>query len=478
MSCPSDVNTGFINLVGLISQQDLNTITVNSYPLSLAFKPKTTIPSLLGNRIDESTENTCTYRGQKFSLVDVQICSIVSKGYTLPGKTSQPVAELVLSFSANKDASALSGILLCIPIYDSGTPNHGEYLNQLVDSSCKHTRLKGYGPEDVMKYSNINTDTSLTSCINLCCDDKDCTSYLHFGAGGSTGMCLRYKGINNLQKILRSDNPYKQKEIDGTTSGTVDHTSTSSCSNTTDSGKNKAGTPNLETIFYGWKGDTTQTSIAYKTCFETFDTANNQMSRSLYIVIFPNGITLTSNGFQQLLLQMSLQDNKLPDYSIPASIRGGDSTLQSYKFNNEGNKVPTVISTDGNIYSTPVSVCTDDFKHRFEYFTLPPRSSSSASSLTNNWNSEQCPYYKTSQYKCMPLNQSKDLSGNLVVPGNKTLDTVLSERDQAQTNATTKDSSSHSLTTEQIEGIVAGVAGVAIAAIVCLKIGDWISKQA
>jgi len=481
MSCPSDVNTGFIELRGLISQQDLNTITVKSYPLSLAFKPKTTIPSLLGNRIDESTENTCTYRGQKFSLVDVQICNIVSKGYTLPGKTSQPVAELVLSFSANKggnDSSALSGILLCILIYDSGTPDHGEYLNQLVDSSCKHTRNKGYVPDPFNDYYNFKHETSLTSCINLCCDDKDCTSYLYDKRGGG---CVVYKGIHKLEKIpLGGKNT--QEDIDAITSGTVDHTSTSSCSNTTDSGKNedgkKAGTPNLETIFYGWKGDTTQTSIAYKTCFETIDKANNQTSRSLYIVIFPNGITLTSNGFQQLLLQMSLQDNKLPDYSVPASIRGGDSTLKNYKFNNAGNKVPTVISTDGNIYSTPVSVCTDDFKHRFEYFTLPPRTSSSSSSLTNNWNSEQCPYYETSQYKCMPLNQSKDLSGNLVVPGNKTLDKVLSERDQAQTNATTKDSSSQSLSTEQIEIIVAGVAGIAIVAIICLKVGDWISKEA
>ena len=104
MFCPSDVNTGFIDLVGPISQQDLNTITVKSYPLSLSFKPRTTPPSLIGNRIDESTENTCSYRGNKFSLVDVQICNVVSKGYNLPGKTSKSVAELVLSFSANNGA--------------------------------------------------------------------------------------------------------------------------------------------------------------------------------------------------------------------------------------------------------------------------------------------------------------------------------------------------------------------------------------
>ena len=380
MFCPSDVNTGFIELVGPIQQQDLTSITVKSYPLSISFKPRTTIPSLLGNRIDESTgiENTCTYRGQRFNLADVQICSVLSKGYILPGITTQPVAELVLTFSANNSAAdyeSLSGILLCVPIYDSSTPNHNNYLDRIIDP-----------------------------------DNKD----------------------------------YVQTD-------------------------NKAIIPNLETIFYGWKGDTTQTSIAYKTCFETIDNKNLPGSKTLYVVVFPNGITLKSDMYQKL-------KTKLLSYSVPASIRGGDPTLKKYRFDN-GKKIPEIISTDGNIYSTPLSSCDSEFKHRFEYFTLPPRSSSS-SSLTNNWNSEQCPYYKTNQYKCVPFNQSKDLSGNLVVPGNKTLDTILLEREQAQKNATTKDSSSPSLTTEEIEGIVAIVSGVAIAAVIFLKVGDWISKKA
>jgi hypothetical protein len=389
MFCPSDVNTGFINIVGPISQQDLNTITVKSYPLSVSFKPRTTIPSLLGNRIDESTgiENTCTYRGKRFNLADVQICSVLSKGYILPGIRTEPVAELVLSFSANNaaaDCESLSGILLCVPIYDSGTPNHNAYLDRIIDP-----------------------------------DNKD------------------YIQTNN-----------------------------------------KSAVPNLESIFYGWKGDTTQTSIAYKTCFETINATNNlPQSRSLYVVVFPNGITLRADIYQKLKTKFNTA-NSYPSYSVPASIRGGDPTLKSYKLNNQGNKVPTIISTDGNIYLTPLSSCTDDFKHRFEYFTLPPRSSSSTSTSTDKWNSEQCPYYKTNQYKCVPFNQSKDLSGNLVVPGNKTLETILSERKETEKNATTMDSGSKSLTTEEIEGIVAGVAGVAIVAVICLKVGDWISKEA
>jgi hypothetical protein len=220
-----------------------------------------------------------------------------------------------------------------------------------------------------------------------------------------------------------------------------------------------------------------QTSIAYKTCFETLDNNNQPTSRSLYITVFPNGITLTQSGFQQLLIQLN---GNLPTYVVPPVIRGGDSTLRSYKFDDEGNKIPTIISQDGIIYSTPISSCTDEFKHRFEFFTLPPRLPASVSS---GWNSEQCPYYKTTQYKCMPFNQLTDTAdvngGTYVIPGNKTLSSILNERDKAKQIQDGGDiSDSKGLSTEQIEAIVAGVAGVAIASILLLKVGSWISNHA
>ena len=480
MFCPSDVNTGFIQLVGPIQQQDLNSITVNSYPLSISFAPRTTIPSLVGNRIDESTENTCTYKGKRFSLVDSQICSVINKGYTLPGMTAAPVAELILSFSANSsaaDLSALSGILMCIPIYDSGTQSHSEYLDQIIDPSipsCKYTNVVGsdYAGADYRSESN----SSLTKCIKSCCGDPNCLAYTF-----NSGTCHLKNSIPSLTKTGNNN----------VITGTVDHNSANkgtSCpiqncpvpkcdgkhakgSNIGKMNDNKAAVPTLESIFYGWDGDTSQSSIAYKTCFETIDSNNTPNSRSLYIVIFPNGIHLTSQKYQQLLIQLNA---KLSTYTITPAIRGGDSTLRSYKFNNEGNKVVTDTSQDGIIYATPISSCTDDFKHRFEYFTVPPRLPSSVSA---RYNSEQCPYYKTTQYKCMPFNQLKDLSGEYVIPGNKTLDTLLYEQQQQQSNAIDT-SVKQSLSTEQIETIVAGVAGVAIASIILLKVGSWISNHA
>jgi hypothetical protein len=470
MFCPSDVNTGFIQLVGPILQQDLNSITVKSYPLSISFAPRTTIPTLIGNRLDESTENTCTFKGQRFSLVDVQICSVANQSYTLPGQTDKPVAELILSFSANnpaQDLSGLSGILMCIPIYDSGVSSHAAYLNQIIDPSipsCDYTHLVGsdYEGGDYQQLPN----SSLSSCVKSCCGDVNCLAYTY-----KTGTCYLKNSIPSMTKTNDTS----------MVSGTVNHNSPNAAANQAtcvqpkkkDVSDKKSGVPNLESIFYEWDGDTSQTSLAYKTCFETIDNNNQPTSRSLYIVVFPNGIHLTQAGYQQLLLQMN---GNLSPYMIPPAIRGGDATLRSYKFDNDGNKIPTISSQDGIIYSTPLSSCTDEFRNRFEYFTLPPRQPRS----TVKFNSDQCPYYKTTQYKCMPFNQLSDLSGNYVIPGNKTLDTILYEKQQAQKKENAGDipSTTNTLSTGDIEGIIGGVAGLAIVGVLGLFVYDRIVKYA
>ncbi len=458
MFCPLDSNTGFIQLVGPIQQQDLTNITVKNYPLSISFSPRTTIPTLIGNRIDESTDNTCTYKGNKFNLVDVQICSVLNKGYILPGQTNQPVAELILSFSSNSTVSSLSqlsGILLCVPIYDSGNPDHDEYINQLINSetiTCDYNNEIGsiYEGSD---YKQIN-DSSLTKCVKSCCDDNNCLAYTF-----NKGTCYLKNSVSNQNKI-------EDKSI---VSGTVNHNSTKKCN---EPNKNKTAlVPTLESIFYKSTNDTSQTSFAYKTCFETIN--NDKISpHSLYVIIFPNGIHLTQTVYQQLLLQMN---GNLKPYMIPPAIREGDSTIRTYRFDDNGNKKPTVISQDGIVYITPISTCSDEFKNRFEYFINPPRLPTLSSV---RFNTEQCPYYKTTQYKCVPFNQLKDLSGNYVIPGNKTLDTILYEQEQnKKSKSNEKNNSSSSLTTEQVEIIIAGSIGIIITTVIALKIGNWISNR-
>ena len=375
MFCPSDVNTGFIQLIGPIAQTDLNAITHPDYPLSISFAPRSVISTMIDNRIDESTGgNTCTYNGTKFSLVDVQISAPTHKGYILPGMTETPVAELIISFTTSVSANPVNnlsnptGILLCVPIYNTGLQQHSHYLNSIV-----------------------NQDVSTTPV------------------------------------------------------------------------------PTLESIFYGWDGDTGQTSFAYRTCFETINPQKTPSSRSLYVFVFPNGIHLTGDIYQKLLQKMS---GTLTSYMVPPAIRGADATLRSYTFDNEGKKVVNTTSTDGIIYTVPLSTCTEQFKARFEYFNLPPRSASKKISKLANSSSSKC--YETAQYKCMPFNQLTDLSGSYVVPGTKSLETVLQEQngilDAGKTDAPT-------LTTEQLEIYGGSMIGGIILLLIVVRVGSWLANR-
>lgn len=451
--CPADVNTGFIELIGPIKTPELQTIAVDSYPLSISFAPRTTAPTLVGNRIDESTENTCTYKGQRFHLVDTQICSSLHKGYVMPEMNETPVAELILTFAAGSspsDLQAQSGILLCLPIYDSGFPQHHHYLTQIIDPnipSCKYSNNVGYNYTGD-SYNSVQKST-LTSCIRNCCGDPNCISYTF-----NNGTCNMKNSIQPLDKSAG----------DGYVSGKVDHTSVAASEASCKGGsKDKENiVANLQTLFYEWEGDTSQYSLAYKTCFETLDENNSPVSRSLYVVVFPNGIHLSQQNYQQLILQLGGQ---LYTYNSPPAIRNTEQTIRTYNFDNQGNKQPLTLSADGIIYRTPLSSCTDEFVNRFELFTKPPRLP------TVKFQNDSCPYYQTSQYKCVPFNQLKDLSGNYVIPGgNTTLQNILDNKN-AELNYSKPEISNNDLAI----GIASFIAPIVVVTL-CIGLGSLVVK--
>jgi hypothetical protein len=465
MSCPSDVNTGFIQLSGPIQQIDLNSITVKSYPLYISFAPRTTVPSLIGNRIDETTttDNTCTYKGKKFNLLDVQICSVMHKGYVLPGQTTTPVAELIMTYSPNSspnDLNDLSGILICVPIYDSGTPHHDEYMSQLIDPSMSTCNYKALEPGDDYRGNDYKQlqNSSLPACVKSCCGDVNCLAYTF-----KSGTCYLKNGVPQLNKTGDAS----------ITSGSIDRNTPLKC----DSSKKKGarGESNhavtLETIFYEHRSDTSQTSFAYKTCFETVDRSNHMHSNSLYIVHFPHGINMAASTYRQLLLHLN---GALQVYQIPPAIRGGDATLKAYSFDNNGAKVPTATSQDGISYPTQLSSCSDEFKNRFEYFTFPPRLPTSSSS---KYASDKCPFYQTKQYKCMPFDQLKDLSGEYVVPGNTTLEAMLQEKKSASKNELSGNSGSGTLSTKEMVTMIEIGGGVILASIVAVVASRYIANK-
>jgi|UniRef100_A0A6C0BFA5 hypothetical protein len=417
MSGTANVLSGFIELTVSPVQQQLNPITVKNYPLSISFAPRSTPPSLQGNKIIESTDNStndCTYRGNKYKLVDIQICSVMNKRFLLPGQGNLPSAELMISFSPKSSSTSIKqvdGIVLCVPIYDSGTPNHNEYLTQLIDPNmpkCKYTQKEGVS-YTAGEYKSI-PNSNLMNCVKSCCGDPNCISYTF-----NSGKCSLNNTVSDLQST--SDTSI--------TSGTI---------NRSGDGENtveyKSLSPTLETIFYNSAVDTSQTSLAYKTTFNTVNASNVITStRTLYIVVFPNGIRMTSSTYQQLLLQMrsmnpSITQTLLP-YYVPLVIRNYENTLVSYGFDSYGNKIPKRTSNKGEISQNTLSSCNDEFRNRVQYFTMPPH----IISKSKSFNTEKCPYYKTNEYKCVPFNQLHDLSGvdqdAYVIPGNSTLQSIL-----------------------------------------------------
>lgn len=372
MFCPADVNTGLIQLVGPIASSDLSSITVDRAPLSIRFEPRSTPPSLSGNRIEESVKNTCTYHSQKFSLADVQIVSSVHKGFNLPGNTETPIAELILSFSANSHASSLtqlSGLLMCLPIYESSSTSHDAYLHQIFEN-------------DPTKPNNAS----------------------------------------------------------------------------------------LESLFYSSNTDTTQTSLGYRTCFETQDNAGQIGSNSLYVLVFPHGIRLASASYR-------MPSRSLFNYQLPPGLRDNNSTVRTYTLNDDGRKTVTQIDRSGVMYTIPVSTCSEDFKNRFEYFTRPPERSTLSRSTSKK--AESCP--TVNQYKCIPFDQLRDVHGGYVNMADGTCLNDIIQRGQTPSSSSSKVSSdgielggmpsspsiktSTELSVAEIEEIVGGVLAGTIALI-------------
>ena len=125
---------GIINLSGAISQIKLNELSVNDYhPINTAFGELKTVPTIVGNKINDPSSNSCTYNGNTYTLVEIQICKALHDGYKLPNMNDTPSAEMILTFSGNN--TDFAGILLCFPIYNNGVSDHDAYLNQIINHS-------------------------------------------------------------------------------------------------------------------------------------------------------------------------------------------------------------------------------------------------------------------------------------------------------------------------------------------------------
>lgn len=442
MNCPSDSNHGFIKIHDTIEQIYLNRIVINSNPLSIAFSPRSIVPKLNGNTIYESPEgNTCTYKGNKFNLVDVQICSLAHSGYSIPSisqnKTALPtknaVAELMITFKnvGHNNLSNISNILLCLPIYNSGVVSRAQYLTQLLESSspsCTPDTFIKNASYSGKTYDKQNLKT-LNKCISVACNDPKVLAYTFYPNMTSNhnvnikGVCKLFDNIPPVKRHM-----YEENDEDYAISGTINHNVPNAGSCNITNGK----VATLESLFSETKDDPLQTSLAYKSCF-TINYGKTVIPTNFYIVVFPNGIHLTSSQFQQLLIQFN---GSLEQYRPP------DNKQIEGKLNSKA-------------FTESISVTHDNFKFRFEYFKLPPLISSRKPVTESE-------YYKTSEYKCMPFNQLKDVStvnkDMYVIPGNNTLDNILSDKNKESSSISTGDWFENTSNTDKADTIISWIA--------------------
>lgn len=366
MFCPSNVSTGLVQIMGPIQQSDLNSITTAKAPISISFG--SSVPSMDGNHIlvdSSATQTSCRHAGKRFGLIDIQICPLVHKGYHLPGMTGEPIAEMILSFKFNTpplNCREMSGVLMCFPIYASGSNHHDEYL----------------------MYARSPQATSPP--------------------------------------------------------------------------------PSIQTLFYKDKSDSSQTSLAYTTCFETINSNGFADSKGLYVIVFPRGISNTS--FTSL-------SSIIKPYMVPIPIKGTDPTVIKYTFDDEGNKKSTATSTDGFLYVTQITSCSEEFKNFTQHFTVPPGLPSSSDGSSHPSSN----LYRPAQYKCVPFDQLRDMSGKYVKLGSKSMEQVMSEQQKATLAVQNESASSgtpvDSDSTELILEIVGTGVGVILVSFVIYQVWQW-----
>ncbi len=451
-NCPVSGNSGFVHLSGPLQPSEIKNISEKSYiPISLCFSPRTTIPSLLNNNeIMEDTLVSCVYMGKVYNLISIQVCSPLHKGYTLPEDSPRvdPSAECILTYAPSNTAEdgPLSGIILCLPIYQSNAPMYDAYLDQIAtdkDITCGYQNEQGKTYEG--KDDRVIEDSTLRKCTKACCDDAQCLAYT-FGSG----KCHIKNTVSNLvsstDKTVISGN-MKRRQL----ASPVPPSSTP-----------QALVSTLQSLFYSPDGKSTHPIIGYKTCFES--TKNNtQAIHTLAVFVFPKGIRMLPASYQYLAKRMNAP---LLPYRIPSPIRKDGQTFMRQSMNN-GAKVLTEPSTKGEIYTTTVSTCTEEFRDRFEHYMLPSHSfteckRNGSSSIVSPRPESSCRYLPTSQYKCVPFNENTDVRGGMVYPKGATLTDVLEGQKKAAAAAAAKQGESTNiggLTPAQIEGIIGGSIG-------------------
>jgi hypothetical protein len=158
MACPLDATTGFLQITGPITPSQLKPIEVNTAPLTFQFAPRAVPPTLVGNVIEENSQNTLLYKSIRYELADVQITSPTHQGYnSIASFLGPPHFEVNLTFFSNQAPVTYPSILLLVvPVYTAQEQYHTGYFRQLLDTDVPAMSIQSLffdSPGDIMAKS-------------------------------------------------------------------------------------------------------------------------------------------------------------------------------------------------------------------------------------------------------------------------------------------------------------------------------------
>lgn len=338
-TCASDGNQGFpVPITGALGPTDLAFKSIQAsneiYP---SFGTRTTPRALVEqpsrnnrpegrrNLIDEGPESTLTYKGQKYSLVEVQVCR---------------------------------------PLQSSSWPN----------------TTRGRNTADVaFFFSNFTTGTNIPSTIALIVP------------------LYERESLEDPSKSTPKALSYFQNTYDFS-------------QNAAGTGPNKSSITSLSQVF----ADLLAPSYAVSaTCVTLRTSATNTSSIQVITAYFPGGWVLPKALIEGLGDFTFNGENRFAPIYIPAGCRGNLSTATNIPPSESSPAYAAWIeninnwSPYGETFTMPVSVSDQSFTRRFLYVE--------GGLVARGVASEQNRLKTTYEYKCMPLDQAKDLDGKYVL---------------------------------------------------------------
>jgi hypothetical protein len=181
----------------------------------------------------------------------------------------------------------------------------------------------------------------------------------------------------------------------------------------------------IQSLFFENSTDTLAKSFSYQTCIDLVGETNQSLQARVFV--FPFGASLSQQLATQVYTAAASNTNGvLPPYMLEKGLIGNSSTVLRYEVNADGEKVPMQTSEDGTIANITISPVSESFANLLQFYVKPPLLAGTANA------SEQCGL-PTQDYKCVPFDALKDLSGNQVVLGHgQTLEQILVKQQSQQ----------------------------------------------